>query len=109
MQHTTYPAKWSRTQWYAASFVCALLAVRPIWEAWNVFSTGSMAGVHCKGRYAGSLCEIGIAIGKLAFGTAKAHLGYGLVIGSLGTFMLAAAWLAFTQAKYLLVDSEHKG
>ncbi len=71
--------------------------------------TGSMAGVHCKGRYAGSLCEIGIAIGKLAFGTAKAHLGYGLVIGSLGTFMLAAAWLAFTQAQFLLVDSEHKG
>jgi hypothetical protein len=106
MLYKTSPTEWSRTQWRAASLVFALLAVQPIWEAWNVFSTGSMAGVHCNGRYAGSLCDVGIALGNLAFGTAKAHLGYGLVIGGLGTFMLAGAWLAFARAKYSVVNSE---
>ena len=90
----------SPSEWRALSIVCALLATQPIWEAWQVFSTGTMANVHCNGLYAGRLCSVGLAIGNLVFGAAQSHLGYGFVIGAMGVFILAAAWGAFARAKY---------
>lgn len=76
-----------------------ILAVLPMWEVWSVFSTGSMADVHCNGIFAGTLCAAGTTVGMLIFGAKNAHLGYALVSGALGLLLLFFAGRAFLSTK----------
>lgn len=77
----------------------AALALWPLWESWVALSSGSMAGIHCNGVFSGTLCALGGSFGTLAFGPGNAHLGYGIVVGALGLFLLLFAWRAYTRAK----------
>jgi hypothetical protein len=89
----------SLSQIRSAAIGLAALALWPLWEAWVVFFSGSMADIHCNGVFSGTLCALGSSFGALVFGPNNAHLGYGFVIGALGFFLLLFAGRAYVKAK----------
>ena len=89
----------SPSQIRSAAIGLAALALLPLWEAWVVVFSGSMAGIHCNGVFSGTLCALGNSFGTLVFGPNNAHLGYGFVIGALGFFLMLFAGRAYVKAK----------
>ncbi len=77
----------------------AALGLFPLWQAWTVVSSGSLAGINCNGVFSGTLCALGSSFGALVFGPNNAHLGYGLVVGALGLFFLLLAGRAYVNSK----------
>ena len=89
----------SPSQLRSVAIGTAVLALWPLWEAWVVLSSGSMAGIHCNGVFSGTLCTLGGSFGTLVFGPSNAHLGYGIVTVALGMFLLLFAWRAYARAR----------
>jgi hypothetical protein len=89
----------SPSQLRSVALGTVVLALLPLWEAWSVLSSGSMAGIHCNGLFAGTLCAVGSNFGTVVFGSKNAYLGYAVVSGGLGLLLLVFAWRAFLRAK----------
>ncbi len=92
----------SPTQLRSFAIGIGALAVMPLLEAWAVFSSGTMVGVHCNGMFSQALCTFGTRLGTLVAGTDSAHIGYGVLMGALGTILLYVAWRLRAQAKVTL-------
>lgn len=88
----------SPSQLRSVALGMVVLALLPLWELWAVLSSGSMAGIHCNGLFAGTLCAVGSKVGVLAFGARREHLGYALVSCALAFLLLFFAWRAFSRA-----------
>ena len=87
-----------RPPWYLGPLI-GIAALLPLWEAGAVAVGGSMTRANCSGLFAGGLCWLGLAVGRLVFGEASAHFGYVFVSGGLGAFVLYLAWVLHARSR----------
>ena len=80
-----------RPPWFAG-LMLFLFAVLPFYEAAAVYLHASIAAAHCNGAFAGTLCALGLWVGRVLLGEARAHLGYVALSGGLGLLLLYLAW-----------------
>jgi len=80
-----------RPPWFAGPLLLAFSAL-PLYEAVSVYSQASIAGAHCNGMFAGTLCSLGLWLGQVLLGEKSAHLGYVALSAALGFLMLYIAW-----------------
>jgi hypothetical protein len=89
----TMNAAHSRTKvpWFLA-FVFLALAVYLLISGASVARSGTMEGISCKGFIGQLYCTIGLTVGQLFLGEAKAYLGYAALEIASGLVFLWGAW-----------------
>ncbi len=88
----------SSEQLRLASLGAACWALYELLQAGITYSAGSMENIACHRLIHRLFCEVGSVLGHL-FEPNSALLGYVLLKGLFGTFMVSVAWLIYVRSK----------